>query len=279
MLIPDARSDWPESWATSRYYDGLEIAGARDCLGYSYAYETRRRQTLALIAEVLPRGARILDLAAAQGNFSLALAEAGYRVTWNDLRAELAGYVRLKHERGDLVYAPGDAFQLGFGEEFDAVLITEVTEHVAHPDDFLRRVASMVRPGGHVIMSTPNGAYFKNPLPRFTECADPARFEAGQFKPNADGHIFLLWPDEVRALAVRAGLEVERQVLFTTPLTNGHMKTETLLRWLPRRLVFALEHAAGVLPAAVARRLLVQSATRFRKPVGPVAGGPPATNP
>ena len=38
----------------------------------------------------------MLDLAAGQGNFSLALAERGYRVTWNDLRGDLEGYVRLK---------------------------------------------------------------------------------------------------------------------------------------------------------------------------------------
>ena len=266
-IHPDANG--PEPWREAHGYDLNEIYGRISNRGYAYAYEVRRRMTLALIQEALAPGARILDVAAAQGNFSLALAELGYRVVWNDLRAELAGYVGLKHERGEIDYAPGNAFELGFGEEFDAVLIAEVIEHVAHPDDFLRQVAGMVRPGGCVIMSTPNGAYFKNTLPRFSECVDPSRFEAGQFKPNADGHIFLLWPDEVTSLAASAGLVVEKHLLFTTPLTNGHMKTEPLLRLLPRAVVMGLERAARALPAALGRRLMIQSATRFRKPVCP----------
>ena len=84
----------------------------------------------------------MFDPAAGQGNFSLALAERGYRVTWNDLRVDLAGYVRLKHEHGEIEFAPGNAFALEFPEPFDAVLMTEVIEHVAHPDDFLAKTAA-----------------------------------------------------------------------------------------------------------------------------------------
>lgn len=263
QLVP--QPDWPAAWREAHAYDRLEIYGERFNRGYAYAYAARRAVTLELVRAAAAPGARILDVAAAQGNFTLALAELGYRVTWNDLRAELADYVRLKHARGDVTYAPGNAFELGFRAEFDAVLIAEVIEHVAHPDEFLRQAAAMVSPGGAVIMSTPNGAYFKNRLPRFSACADPAQFEAGQFKPNADGHIFLLWPDETRTLAARAGLRVERHVLFTSPLTNGHLGTERLLRVLPQSLVNACERLARRLPARWQERLLVQSATLLRK--------------
>lgn len=233
--------------------------------GYAYAYANRRRQTLNLIREFVPNGARILDVAAAQGNFSLALAEAGYRVTWNDLRAELADYTELKRERGEITYAPGNVFELNFAEPFDAVLITEVIEHVAHPDDFLGKIATLVRPGGHIIMTTPNGAYFKNHLPKFSECADASVFESQQFKPNADGHIFLLHPEEIADLATRAGLHLERSVLFTNPLTSGHVKTERVLQLLPRVLVNATESLSQRLPDPLRRKLLVHSAAVFRK--------------
>lgn len=274
------REDWPPSWKLSFDFDLEEVYGQPTNLGYAYAYDNRRRHTLRMLSEVLPRGAKVLDIAAAQGNFSLALAELGYHVTWNDLRAELADYVRLKHEHGDIEFAPGNAFELKFDALFDAVLITEVIEHVAHPDDFLLKAAQLARPGGYVVMTTPNGAYFRNPLPKFSDCHDPERFEAVQFKPDADGHIFLLHPDEVPTLAAHAGLLVDQLMVFTNPLTNGYMKTEALLRLLPRAAVDACEAVSQRMPAHLAQRLLVQMGVRFRKPATATAsmGAPAVTH-
>jgi 2-polyprenyl-3-methyl-5-hydroxy-6-metoxy-1,4-benzoquinol methylase len=256
---------WPQSWQESYCYDQSEIYGDVSHYGYAYAYENRRRETLRLLTEVLSPGARILDVAAAQGNFSLALAELGFDVTWNDLRAELADYVRLKQERGRIEFAPGNAFELAFPSLFDAVLITEIIEHVAHPDDFLAKAAALVKPGGYIVMTTPNGGYFKNRLPKFSECSDPAVFESVQFKPNADGHIFLLHVDEIEPLARRAGLLVEKVALFTSPLSAGHVKTESLLKILPRTFVQMAENVTRSLPSALKKKALVQMAVRFRK--------------
>ena len=260
------QEDWPETWKSSYPYDLEEVYGEITNRGYAYAYDDRRRQTIRLLTEVLTPDARILDIAAAQGNFSIALAEMGYDVTWNDLREDLAGYVRLKQERGKVHFVPGNAFELSFPTLFDAVLITEIIEHVAHPDEFLVKTAQLVRPGGYIVMTTPNGAYFRNTLPKFSDCPDPSVYEAVQFKPNSDGHIFLLHPDEVRPLASRAGLEVEQIALFTNPLTNGHMKMELLLRALPRSLVNTIEAATQRLPDPICRKLLLQMGVRFRKP-------------
>jgi 2-polyprenyl-6-hydroxyphenyl methylase/3-demethylubiquinone-9 3-methyltransferase len=259
-------ASWPDSWKYSYPYDLEEVYGEIRNPGYAYAYESRRRETLRMLTEVLAPGARVLDIAAAQGNFSLTLAEMGYKVTWNDLRGDLAEYVRLKHERGEIDFAPGNAFELSFPTPFDAVLITEVIEHVAHPDEFLAKTAQLVRPGGYVVMTTPNGAYFRNTLPKFSECPDPRIFESVQFRPNADGHIFLLHPDELPMLAARAGLELEQVSLFTNPLTNGHMKLGGALKVFPRPLVNGIETLTELLPPPLRRRLLIQMAARLRRP-------------
>ena len=201
---------WPDSWKYSYPYDLEEVYGEITNRGYAYAYDARRQQALRLLTEVLVPGARILDIAAAQGNFTLALAEMGYMVTWNDLREDLADYVRLKLEHGDVSFAAGNAFELDFPSPFDAVLITEIIEHVAHPDEFLTKTAELVKPGGYIVLTTPNGAYLRNKLPKFSECPDPSIYEEIQFKPNSDGHIFLLHPDEIQPLAARSGLETRQ---------------------------------------------------------------------
>ncbi len=247
--------DWPECWRHVYEFDRVEVFGDRSNPGHTRAYLTRKRHLLEMAAEVLRPGARVLDLAAAQGNYTLWLAEQGYDVTWNDLRGDLEGYVRLKHERGTVHYAPGNAFELRFPEPFDLVVIAEIIEHVAHPDEFLAQVASLTRPLGHVLLSTPNGGYFLSDRPRFSETPDPSRYEAMQFQPDASGHIFLVHEDELASLAAAAGLEVREVRLFTNPITNGHLKTAGLHRLVPGPVLDALELGTRSLPHGLVRRL------------------------
>jgi 2-polyprenyl-6-hydroxyphenyl methylase/3-demethylubiquinone-9 3-methyltransferase len=265
MNRPVVDDSWPDCWKSSYSYDRLEIYGENPGSGYAQAYRQRRDVTLDLVTSALSPGSRVLDVAAAQGNFSLTLAERGYDVTWNDLRGDLAGYVRMKHESGTIRYAPGNLFDLDFDQPFDGALITEVIEHVAHPDRFLTHVARLVRPDGVVVMTTPNGAYFRNKLPRFSDCPNPAAYEAVQFRPNADGHIFLLQPDEVPWLARRAGLSVDCQIFFTNPVTHGQLMSGPLLRLLPAGVVDRLERASRYLPVRMQHACLIQMAARFRK--------------
>jgi 2-polyprenyl-3-methyl-5-hydroxy-6-metoxy-1,4-benzoquinol methylase len=265
MKLPEPQTTWPQTWKESHEYDRQEVYGPVTWLGYAYAYQRRKAETLKLIEEAVPQGGRILDVAAAQGNFTLALAELGYRMVWNDLRADLADYVKLKYEVGQVDYQPGNVFDLGYKGEFDAVLITEIIEHVAHPDEFLTKIGEMVKPGGYVIMTTPNGAHFMNRLPKFEECKNPDQYESVQFQPNGDGHIFLLWPEEVLALGNRAGLKMEYHSFFTTPWANGRHKTEILLRLFPERWILGLEKAAERLPQKLKAKLMIHSATRFKR--------------
>lgn len=169
----------------------------------------------------------------------------------------------MKH--GKIEFVPGNAFEIVFPSCFDGVLMTEIVEHVAHPDDFLAKCSSLVRPGGYVFMTTPNGAYFKNKLPKFSECPDPSVYESIQFKPNADGHIFLLHPDEVEVLANRVGFRLDHFILFTNSLTNGRVKTELVLKVLPRPVVVAFERLTDNLPGPIKEKLIVHMAARCVK--------------
>ena len=53
----------------------------------------------------------------------------------------------------------GDGQALPFRDgTFDAVVATEVIEHVRYPYRLLREIRRVLRPGGHVLLSTPNVA-------------------------------------------------------------------------------------------------------------------------
>jgi 2-polyprenyl-6-hydroxyphenyl methylase/3-demethylubiquinone-9 3-methyltransferase len=266
MRRPEYSEDWPATWKYSHPYDLLELHGATHHPGYSCAWSERKRQILDLVTRAVAPPARVLDVAAAQGNFTLTLAEQGYEVTWNDIRADLAGYVRLKHEYGKVHFAPGNVFDLQFAVPFDLVLIAEVVEHMAHPDQLLQRCAHLVRPGGHVVMTTPNGAYLRNRLPRFSDCTDPSRFESQQFQPDADGHIFLLYPNELPVLAAAAGLVLRECQVFSNPLTAGALRTGFLLRWLPRHAVDYGERLTRRLPWRIRERCCTAMAAWFQRP-------------
>ena len=241
MKKPVYNIEWPESWKSSYTFDLLEFFGDTGNLGYTYAYQRRFNKAIDSVKKYVPNHSRIIDVAAAQGNFSLRLAELGYVVTWNDLRAELADYVKIKYETGDIDYLVGNCFDLNLQENFDAVLITEIIEHVAHPDEFLYKISTLIKPGGYIIMTTPNGEYIRNSLPKFSDCPDASIFENIQFKPDADGHIFLLHRDEIVDLVKKAGLILKELYLFTNPLTNGHMKTKYLLPFIPKNIIDLLE--------------------------------------
>src|SRR5262245_17486053 len=130
-LVPETH--WPQLWRECYEYDKEEVFGTPTNWGYALAYRNRRNAALRLITDAVHPGSTILDLAAGLGNFTLPLAERGYRVTWNDLRRDLAGYVKQKYEHGEVSYFAGNAFELNFAEPFDAILACEVIEHVAHP--------------------------------------------------------------------------------------------------------------------------------------------------
>lgn len=257
-VVPN--SSWPESWHYSYRYDLLEIYGDTANPGYSYAYTNRFQAAFDFIRSVCPPPASILDVAAGQGNATLALAESGYEVTWNDLRADLAGYAQLKHERGVVHYEATNLFELDPGRTFDLVLLAEIVEHVAHPDDLLRKVRSLVKPNGHVIVTTPNGEYFRNRLPKFSDCPEPSLFESDQFRPDADGHIFLLHTDELETLAHNAGFRLDRVRLLTNPLTAGHLRSGWLLKRLPEPVVWGVERLTQRLPARLNRKANVHLA-------------------
>jgi O-antigen biosynthesis protein len=107
-----------------------------------------------------PRGLRVLDLGCGGGHNGALLKRAGAReVIGVELDAGAAAQAR---ERLDQVVCADlaclDLARLG-DEPFDAVLASDVLEHLAEPEAVLAQVLTHLRPGGAVVVSLPNVAH------------------------------------------------------------------------------------------------------------------------
>jgi 2-polyprenyl-6-hydroxyphenyl methylase/3-demethylubiquinone-9 3-methyltransferase len=104
-------------------------------------------------------GLNILDIGCGGGLISEPLTRLGARVTGIDPGAENIAVARAHAEPQGLAidYRVATVEELAAaGEVFDAVVCLEVVEHVPDVGLFLKSCASLVRPGGLVVLSTIN---------------------------------------------------------------------------------------------------------------------------
>jgi 2-polyprenyl-6-hydroxyphenyl methylase/3-demethylubiquinone-9 3-methyltransferase len=105
-------------------------------------------------------GQRVLDLGCGGGLLAEALAAEGARVVGLDLAAELIEVARLHAlESGAQVeYRHTSAEQLALAEpaSFDVICCMEMLEHVPDPAQVLQAASHMLKPGGHLFLSTLN---------------------------------------------------------------------------------------------------------------------------
>jgi len=117
-----------------------------------YGFNTyNRRQWVARHASRLPDGARVLDAGAGVGQYRTFFEHCDYRAHDFGLEPQTVGsYTPLDYE-SDIVDIPApDA-------SFDAVVCTEVLEHVPEPIKAVRELARLLRPGGLMLLTAPLG--------------------------------------------------------------------------------------------------------------------------
>jgi 2-polyprenyl-3-methyl-5-hydroxy-6-metoxy-1,4-benzoquinol methylase len=226
----------------------------------SYWAYGRMRALMALLEATALNPGSVLEVAAGDASLSASLASIGCRVAANDLRKEnLENAVRSFTNRESIQLVPGNLFDLDPAATglFDLVVACEIVEHVAHTVDFLRQLKRFVAPGGHILITTPNGSHFRNTLPTHSAIHDFTALESEQFKPDADGHLFLITPSEMLNLARSAGLAVERVTLWGTPLMTGHLRLSTLSSKSACRVCYQLERLSQRLPYSIKKKACV----------------------
>ena len=107
---------------------------------------------LALVQKWARPGCRVADLCAGAGAFSARLVASGYSVVAADIRRD--GFaVDVPFHAVDLQTTFADA--LG-ASTYDCVVALEGIEHLENPWAFLRECRRLLKPGGILVLSTPN---------------------------------------------------------------------------------------------------------------------------
>ena len=105
------------------------------------------------------KAGRVLDVGCGNGELASVLSDAGFDIFGvdGDPRGIEIAKERSPHITFDVVDF-GDPAPSGF----DAVVTTEVVEHLYSPGDLIRFCREALQPGGHLILTTPYHGYLKN---------------------------------------------------------------------------------------------------------------------
>lgn len=118
------------------------------------ASERRRLQTIRRVLNP-QQGERILDMGCGSGWFAELCHEAGARVVATDIAAAGVSGARARFPQA-AHYAVTDAYHAGFADgSFDAVVLSEVVEHLEDPVAGLCEAARVTRRGGRVLVTVP----------------------------------------------------------------------------------------------------------------------------
>jgi SAM-dependent methyltransferase len=97
-------------------------------------------------------GAQLLDLAAGSGAMSQRLSDLGFRPTAVDYVSENFKLESVPFQQADL----NEDFSTFLGQARDAIVASEIIEHLENPRHFARECFKLLVPGGRMIVSTPN---------------------------------------------------------------------------------------------------------------------------
>jgi SAM-dependent methyltransferase len=157
----------------------------------------------------IPRGGRVLDAGCGRSLFSEIRPDWPFRIVASDVDPDLLR--SRQKEFPDFRFLAGDAQPLPFrAGVFDALFAGELVEHLPDPRPGVVEFRRVLKPGGTLILTTPNRL-------RLANVAD------GSERPYSPDHLSELSYDEVRAVLDDEGFEIRAA-------TGLHL--ELLLNWL-----------------------------------------------
>ena len=193
-----------------------------------YGYLTRKEADMAFqrrawtIFEWLGEtdGRTILDCGCGRGFYLKMLRHLGTaRLFGIDL--ELPYLRKARRNTADLpavLVSNASIYDLPFPDEtFDAVLLSEILEHVERDVDALGEVRRVLKPGGLALLTVPHADYpfWWDPINKTLETLFHTHVRRGPLAGIWAFHVRLYTPEELRRAVLAAGFQVEEERSFT----------------------------------------------------------------
>lgn len=187
--------------------------------------ESRLRKLVGLLEEEQP--GRLLDIGCAGGELAAFLVSLGWQVEGMEQEGTLAEEAAKRGIPVRRVDFGREQFPWGTAT-FDAVVAGEVIEHVIDTDHLLRETSRVLRPGGILVITTPNLASFENRVrlllgryPMWMDC-----------QIQGSGHLRYYTPGVLRCQLEQHGFRVERHVGNWVPFLPQRWVDDRKMPWL-----------------------------------------------
>jgi len=102
-------------------------------------------------------GAKVLDVGCGNGNNSRQMASLGFDVLGIDVSAKTIDTARRLNTYKNLRFENIPAEELDIIDKFDAIICSEVIEHLHVPQPVVRTLAKLLKPDGVLLVTVPNG--------------------------------------------------------------------------------------------------------------------------
>lgn len=230
--------EWDESDHPELSYKGLRM----------HALPSLHKEIGNLCCKYFQTGDRLLDLASGSGALSLRLKDLGFRPTAADYVSENFRLPDVPFHQLDLNGA--FSHHLSKDSPFDGIIAAEIIEHLENPYHFTRQCASTIKPGGLLIITTPNLQNLPS-IAHFLWNGEASYF--GKSNIQGDGHISPLTQWQLKLAAERAGFSI----LQESSVGALHSSINASPRTCAKVLLEYVLRAATRVPAKLRREVFI----------------------
>jgi SAM-dependent methyltransferase len=149
----------------------------------------------------------LFDVGCGEGAFMSAAAKIGWQVIGTELTPKAAAHA---HERTGLPVLSGDLSREALFRQTscDAVTLWGILEHVPNPDALIAGCVRLLRPGGVLLLETPNPQGLFRRVSLSLVRLSGKRFQQPFRQTLGAGHVVWYTTAGLRAAATHAGLEI-----------------------------------------------------------------------